>query len=469
MRKRTVKILKGVGIALVALALIYFIAVRVSAAKLSRAYADLRADGRPLELHEVIPPKVPETENAAPLYQSAALLLKAQPAPENNLLVYLANLSGQFIDGSITPDKLDELKALLAQDAVTRGLWIVEQGARRGSCRFDLDYEAGINILLQHLTDLRGIARILGAKARLEAQAGRLDSAWDAVPVQLRLADALRTEPVLVSQLVRISIVGGISCQTIKSLCEIEAPNAQRTGDLSEMLRSFDDVRPLVRAADGDRLLFGEWAFSLPKRELFRQHDLFSQNSPDDVLTIMGACFKPAFLSYHTSYLKIMHEAARLMERPYSIDKARSFNEMVEAERRGLAQALAPAFGQVKRAHTQMQADIRVTCAGLALLQNKQSGGALPQALTGFDPEDIRDPFAGAPLIYRSGADGFVLYSVGPDEEDNNGSPKEDKQEKGWDIVWQFPRPQETPGRQPATEAEETADYRGEAEVYGDE
>jgi len=142
MRKRTVRILKGAAIALVVLGLIYFIAVRVSAAKLSGAYAALRADGRPMEPYEVIPPEVPETENAAPLYESAALLLKAQPAPEKNLLAYLGNLSGEFINESITPDKFVELKGLLAQDTVARALWIVEQGTLRDSCRFDLDYEA---------------------------------------------------------------------------------------------------------------------------------------------------------------------------------------------------------------------------------------------------------------------------------------------------------------------------------------
>ena len=33
----------------------------------------------------------------------------------------------------------------------------------------------------------------------------------------------------------------------------------------------------------------------------------------------------------------------------------------------------------------------------------------------------------------------FVLYSVGPDEKDNDGSPKQKKQKTDWDIVWHFP------------------------------
>jgi len=86
MRKRTVKILKGIGIAIVVLALIYAVATAVSFAKLRRAYADLEKAGRPMKPANVIPPAVPDTENAALLYESDILLLKAQPAPETNLL-----------------------------------------------------------------------------------------------------------------------------------------------------------------------------------------------------------------------------------------------------------------------------------------------------------------------------------------------------------------------------------------------
>ena len=87
MRKRTVKILKIVAVILVVLSLIYAIAVGVSGAKLRRVYADLKNDNRPMKKADVIPPEVPDSENAALLYESAALLLKAQPAPEGNLQV----------------------------------------------------------------------------------------------------------------------------------------------------------------------------------------------------------------------------------------------------------------------------------------------------------------------------------------------------------------------------------------------
>ncbi|MHC4580623.1 MAG: hypothetical protein ACYS14_04145, partial [Planctomycetota bacterium] len=159
MRKRTAKILTAIAIVLVLLGLTYSVAVGISAARLRAAYAALKQDGRPMEPEGVIPPEVPESQNAAPLYESAALLLSAQPAPEETLLRYLGNLSREFIRGSVAPDKLAELRRLLEQDPVVHALWIVEQGTLRDSCRFDVDYEAGTNILLPQLRHIRDFGR----------------------------------------------------------------------------------------------------------------------------------------------------------------------------------------------------------------------------------------------------------------------------------------------------------------------
>ncbi len=441
MRKRTVKILTGIAAVLVLLGLIYSVAVGISAARLRGAYAALKRDGRPMTPEEVIPPEVRQSRNAAPLYESAALLLKAQPAPEKDLLTYMGDLSDALTDGTITPDELVELESLFDKDAVIHALWIVEQAAQRDSCRFDLDYEAGINMLLQHLRNFRVFAHILGAKALIEAQNGHPDRAWGAIRTQLRLADAMRTEPVLVSQLHRMAIVR-LSCVAIRQLAEIELPSGQQAAEIERLLKGFEDVQPLVNAIDAERLLFGEWAFNLSTRELLRQHELLSGD--DEVWTILGVCFKPLRLAYHRSYLRIMHKSAEFMERPHSPDEARAVNEMIEKKSRGLARSLAPAMVRVKVIRNSMQADIRVTRTGLDLLRNKQADGAFPQTLSQFEPAQVEDPFSRTPLVYRPGADDFLLYSVGSDGEDNNGRPRRDKENKGWDIVWQFPSPEKT-------------------------
>jgi len=443
MKKRTVKILTGIAIVLVVLGLIYAVAVSVSSAKLRRVYADLKKDGRPMEPADVIPPEVSDTENAALLYQSAALLLKAQPAPDNNLLKHLGDLSKTFIKEPLDSDKLAELKQLIGQDVVTQALSIVEQGTRRGSCRFDHDYDAGLSMLLPHLSDMRNLARILCAKAYLEAETGNPDNAWDMVTTQLKFANALKTEPVLISQIVRMAMVR-LSCDTIKKLCEIAPPSVQQTSDIQSLLKDFDDIRPLIHSIDADRLLIGEWVFNLTKDELYKTGIENIQKDADGLiykLLFFGMTFKPIFLADHAAYLRFMHDGTRFLERPYSPEQGEILEERVQKKRpiHILTSIFAPAIFRVKQIHCEMIAELRIAQAGLALLQHKQNQDALPATLDTLKLPNINDPFSDGRLLYKTEREGFVLYSIGPDQKDNDGSPRQKKQKTDWDIVWIFP------------------------------
>ncbi|MCP4260754.1 MAG: hypothetical protein GY774_24995 [Planctomycetes bacterium] len=441
MQKRTAKILKGFAIVLVVLGLIYAIAVSVSSAKLRRVYADLEKDGRPMKPADVISPEVPDTENAVLLYESAVLLLKAQTAPGENLLDYLGDLSDKFVKETLDPDKLAELKQLLGQDVVRQALSIVAQGTRRDSCRFDLNYGDGLNMLLPHIPELRNLARILCAKAYLEAKTGNPDSTWDMILTQLKFADAHRTEPVLIRQLVRIRMIR-LSCDTIKRLCEIAPPNTQQASDIRSLLKDFDDIRPLIHSIDAERLLIGEWVFNLTKDEMYKTS--LQYGSKDDTgllhkIIIFGITFKPLFLADHAAYLRFMHDGTRFVERPYSREQGKVMEQGVQKKRYIVTRMLTPAIFKVKEIHCQMIAQVRIAQAGLALLQYKQAEDTFPATLDILKLQNTNDPFSDGLLIYKTEGQGFVLYSIGPDQKDNNGSPRHKKQKEDWDIVWNFP------------------------------
>ena len=462
MKKRTVKILTGIAIVLVAWGVIYAIWVGVSALKLRRAYAALRKDGRPMRAEEVIPPAVEDIENAALLYESAALLLKAMPArweavPDDaalspkeaaarekskDLLGHLGYLSDAFTKESLEEGRRAKLETLLADDIVTDALAIVKLGAERPSCRFDLEYEAGLNMVLSPVIETRNLLRILGAKARMEAEAGRSESAWELASTQLKLADALRTEPTIISKVLRISNIS-VTCRTLQRVCAAAPPSQQRCDDLIGFLEGLDDTAPLVTSVDADRILVGEWVFGQSKDELkqtLRQYIYEdSDYAPDSLnwLRFRRICFKPAFLADHAAYLRCMQEYARLFE---GLPPRGGFKRVEEVERRHrLAGRLAPGMSRVNQLHTRMTAEIHITRAGLAALRHKQERGTWPENLEGLGLEKLDDPFAEGLLRYRPEGEGFVLYSVGQDREDNGGVAKEGNQEEDFDIVWRFP------------------------------
>ena len=444
MKKRTVKILTVIGITVVALGVLYAIAVGVSSAKLRRAYAELKKDGRPMSQAEIVPLKVPDDENAALLYESAALLLKAQPAPSGNLLDYVRESYDGFMTGSLEPDKLAEFKQLIGQDVVTQALAIVEQGTRRKSCRFDHDYKAGFNMLLPHLAGLRDIVRLIGVRSCLEAEAGRPDAAWNYALIQLKFADALRKEPILISFLVRLAAIK-TSCETIQRICETATPNVEKYQILESLLSNYEDRKPLVLALDGERLLCGEWAFNELRNGSAR--DLLSVSTGEEsglggVLLSLYSAFKPLSIADHAAYVRIMDYNTRLAQQPYFLNERNAADEksrQMHSRLNVVTSMLVPALGRVKEIYWENIARMRITRAGLALLQEKQTLGALPQTLEEIKLKNLDDPFSNKPLAYKPQGQGFILYSIGSDQKDNGGSPREKKQKTDFDIVWSYP------------------------------
>ena len=466
MRKRTVKILKIIAIVLVVLSLIYAIAVGVSSAKLRRAYADLKKDGRPMKQTDVIPPEVPDSENAALLYESAILLLKAQPAPEGNLLEYLGEgrqavndmemsaapegnlleylggLSDKFIKESIEPDKLAELQQLIEQDTVSQALSVIEDGTQRRSCRFDHDYKAGFNMLMPNLSGMRNIIRIIGIKSCLEAEAGRSDTAWQFAQTQLRLADALRNEPILISFLVRLASIR-TSCETIQRICETAPPSPGQYRNIESLLLDYEDRAPLVLAMDTERLLGGEWAFNLLRNGSVGDLSatINQESGLGEVLLRLYSAFKPLLIADHAAYIRIMGEYTRFVQQPYPPNGASTIDKKAEQMQSRLnivTSMLVPPIGRVNERYWEAIAQMRITRAGLALLQERMAQGAFPETLEKLKLKNLDDPFSKELLRYKTQGQGFILYSVGRDEKDNDGSPRQKKQEKDWDIVWSY-------------------------------
>jgi hypothetical protein len=292
---------------------------------------------------------------------------------------------------------------------------------------------------------VRDFAWILGVKAFLENKAGHSDDAWRAVQTQLRLTNALRAEPMVVNQLVRATMTDA-TCTTIQMLCRVTPPTSQQVHDAEQLFKGFDSIDPLVRAADGERLIFGEWLFGLPKSELSKeaQADLVRSRTLNIFhrLLLWRVMFKPLFLADHAAYLEWSRKCVHLLQDPNVLDKTDAFtNEFFTTQKHHfLTLARAPAaVAKTTRFHLGVVAAVRITLTGLTLLQYKQAHGDFPESLDALGVQNVEDPFSKKPLIYHREGGGFVLYSVGQDRKDNGGAPKQPKGTREYDIVWRFP------------------------------
>lgn len=55
----------------------------------------------------------------------------------------------------------------------------------------------------------------------------------------------------------------------------------------------------------------------------------------------------------------------------------------------------------------------------------KSSKGTCPETLQGLGIDDMSDPFGGQPLVYRKGPAGYLVYSLGQNMTDDDGTPGE--------------------------------------------
>ena len=452
MHRRNKKILIGVAVIVVVLSVVYGVALARSTMELRAAYAALERDGRPMDAADFILPEVPDPQNAAPLYRKAALLLKEQSAPKNkHLLEYLGGLASAFVRGTIEPEERAEFNELMAQEVVTSALATLEEALQRPECRFEHDYDNGlytdvlaakaVHFLMRRDTetfasrDLHHLACLWGARACLEAEAGRASQAWDMVQAQFRFADALRREPVFSAHVPRLKTIN-VLCRVIRRLCEIAPPDERDYQGIEALLKDQVDIAPLVYALDTERLLRGEWLFNLPDNQLHETLQRFR---------FRVATFKPLFIANHAAYLRMMHRCVQLLEGPYFQFESEPHQEFSNlAGHSPLTYELAPTLlWLAKEFHCDTVAIVHMTRAGLALLRYREAHGVFPESLDALGLEDLVDPFADQPLHHRIEDAGFIVYSVGKDQKDNGGMPKPPRDTSGrrqkkqeYDLLW---------------------------------
>jgi hypothetical protein len=448
MRRRTRRILTGVGIVLVSLGAVYAVMLAKSTARLRQAYAALENDRRPMQRADLIPPAVPDAQNAIVLYQSAATLLKGQPVGAKNLLWHLGRLADSFWSDSPDPNHCAELKQRMGQEVVLSALSAIEQGTQRPVCRLNRNYDTGVPPEMPIVDDLRQLGRLISVKARLEAEAGEPNKAWNTMATQLRFADGLRRDPLCAGQLCRSGLITRV-CSAIQRLCEVEPPRGENYQRIEGLLKDLDDASPLLRALDGERLLVGERLFNLSMDELYQtvRERVFRANdqTPEIIsrLAFRVVVFKPRLVADHAMYLGLMEKFAQILQGRY-VPKGSGARKEIDdlmAKSRILTREFAPRPHLMADFHYRSVAEVHMTRAGLALLQYRQAHGALPPTLDALGLEGLTDPYTQEPLRYRTQGEGFVVYSVGEDLKDNGGTPRQPKQTTDYDFVWRFPRP----------------------------
>lgn len=430
MKKRLILAAKALGVLLVGIGLLYAALVISGAIALSSARSALEKAGRPMSPSQIIPPEIPDQENAAPLYEAAIKILEATPLHEGGKekisnafsKLDLASLGGEN-------EKSSELRALLKSEALKSVMDLVEKGNAREKCRYSLKYQDGPNTLLPHIYSYRKIVYVFCAKAILDDFDGKSGQAWGEIASALKFANSLHDEPFLISQLVRAASFQ-IAASAASILFERSIPDEKRTAELLEALKPFEDMQPLLTCLDAERLLLGNFIFTAKASLSAAAGDDFGKR-------MMAISILPTCRLDYSFYLNAMNNLSSSAELPYSQCKKDWEATCKVPWYYPLSGMALPAMAGIKEHYLAMPAKVKVFRAGIALIQYRQAKGTFPNTLAELGQPGLIDPFTGESLIYRKDGDGFVVYSVDADMKDDNGRVKPDTK-RALDIGWRF-------------------------------
>jgi len=337
--------------------------------------------------------------------------------------------------------------------------------------RFPVQYDTDdpAAILLPHLAALKNCSQVLQLRAIAELQNGQTDKAFDDVKLSLRLIDSIRTEPFIITHLVRIAMAE-ITLQPIyEGLAERKWSDAQ-LAKLDSELAKPDFL------ADYKFSMRGEMIFGISETEYLRRTrnlramGFDGQGDPSSPpFSNLGFHLAPVSFFYRNELtIAQMHEQwtlplADLENRIVSPRKV-SQNAAVadKALRHGwpyniLARMIFPAIGNAVKRYARGQSSVDLARVAIALERYRLAHGEFPDSLDALAPQFMEkvphDIINGEPLHYRrdppsqssSAAGGqLVLYSVGWNETDDNGTVGLTKNgnvdpDKG-DWVWQYPQ-----------------------------
>ncbi|GDX96098.1 hypothetical protein LBMAG47_17620 [Planctomycetia bacterium] len=393
-------------------------------------------------MQSVAPPQPLLDDDAAPLYLQALASLDADDV-----------LTGPESPLSSAPPRVDVTSAavtdLLARHAGT--LDVLRRAADRPGCRFVRDWSRpSLAMILADVAWVRQAARLLAIDARRRAADGDMAAALADVVRLRRMAMHVAAEPFLISGLIGAAVDTWNLETLVAILPAVTAADAAAAAE-----PAIDD---LVRGpVSFQRHIIGEEAFglagiaSLADGSLADDENLQVGPPPRGAL-ILFRCFSlPNDLAMYKS---CMRQSRALLERadmPRStfreLDREATTigNEFMASRKSVLVGMIGPAIHAIPihailKAQTSNRARHRAAEMILAATRARLKTGSLPESADSLVPEFLialpADPYRDqGPLTVRIDAAGWLVYSVGPDGEDDGGPPQDSEHVDGNDDV----------------------------------
>jgi hypothetical protein len=300
--------------------------------------------------------------------------------------------------------------------------------------RYPIDLTQGFDTLLTHLTPVRTATRILVVRGLFQCQSGELDQGVESFLAAGRLTRSLSEEPLLISQLVECAN-WAIICRRLESALNTASLNSEQLSALQEMLVDAE-TNSFYRGLAGEQAS-GCAVFSNPRMQArILGPNEAADNSARLKAQVAIAVLKSSgfFKGDKAFYLQTMSNFIGVARLPFPERIKASQNLSVIPPRKFyvFSSMLLPALGKSFTRDATRCANIRVTETALAIERFRRSNSnSLPADLSELVPAFLSaiptDPFDGKPLRFKRRAQGYVVYSIGSDLQDDGGAERDPK------------------------------------------
>jgi len=399
--------------------------------------AAIRAAGLPTIWEELSewPTNVPDAENAALIYTNAIAQIKSNSIPKTVFG------GAQFQLPRRGEPLSDEVRGKLRSAIETNALALRAAYAAMhlSKSRYPVNYLDGPNATLPHLSGLGDVMKLLEFDALLHGDAGDSAAATKAVEASLAVARSLDGEPVLISQLRAVATLD-VSCLSLERvLCRIPL-NDDQLRLLSGQLVAAEATNRFVAALVGERASYMEF-LRLAQDDVRQMIEIANKGSQEEEKTELpsrnpGLGWRALgfFERDRNFFLRAMETnlAVAATAPPASLAMTNEINRIVEQARDGyyiLSGLFLPSFSRVAQRDAFLRARLRVAITTLAVERWRLAHkGAMPGSLNDLVPALLPavplDPFDGQPLRFKKLARGYVVYSIGPDQQDDGGKER---------------------------------------------
>ncbi|MDP7011798.1 MAG: hypothetical protein QF685_10490 [Verrucomicrobiota bacterium] len=319
---------------------------------------------------------------------------------------------------------IDILMALRKHESTMTEL--TQASKERPLCRYDIKYEAHFAALLPHLSPLRNFVKSFTLRALAHQTNDNPEAALADIRMGLFLAESIREEPLLISQLVRIACLQIVLQPVWEGLNE-EKWNAEQLAGIEKQLADIDLLEGYRISILGER--------DLANLAIDRMRDdpkllgmLLADDNP--ILKVMP----DGWLSHNQRRLNEMHvnfsqRIVATKARRIHPDIAVAFNKELDARTNRklpifdmFSGMLLPAIDKVaiKIGFAQAAVDhARIACLlELHKLEHKE----YPAKLADLKAPLPNDPYTGKPYVYKPDPKGrYRIYGVGWNQKDDVG------------------------------------------------